>query len=146
MHTTGPDIDQDLPYVTVCTMWYVAPPSPLRPYPKWTVPSTFQERRRGGDKEEDGDVGEEVRFGESEGGRQKGNSGGSGDVISGNKDNDEECRDSKGDADVYSFQGNIFEGYSHRDPENHQNNISASTRRSSLDRNWRPIYPTPGRS
>ena len=110
MHTTGPDIDQDLPYVTVCTMWYVAPPSPLRPYPKWTVPSTFQERRRGGDKEEDGDVGEEVRFGESEGGRQKGNSGGGGDGGNGDEGDDEGFKDGKGnadEADVYLFLGKI---------------------------------------
>ena len=36
---------------------------------------------------------------------------------------DEECKDGKGDADVDFFLGKIFEGYSHRDPKNHQNNI-----------------------
>ena len=37
------------------------------------------------------------------------------------------CKDGKGNADkaaVDSFVGNIVEGYSHRDPENRQNNIS----------------------
>ena len=43
-----------------------------------------------GDEEEDGDVVEEVKFGEIEGGGQKGNSGGGGDGGSGNKDDDEE--------------------------------------------------------
>ena len=42
----------------------------------------------GGDEEEDGDVGEEVKFGENEGGGQKGNSGGGGDGGSGDKEDD----------------------------------------------------------
>ena len=68
---------------------------------------TLQERCHGGDEEEDGNVGEDVRFGESEGGRLKGNSGGGGDGGSDNEDNDEECKDGKGDAAVDSFLGKI---------------------------------------
>ena len=111
----------------VCTKWYVLPPYPKRPYLTWIVPSTSIERRREGGEEEDGDVGKEVRFGESEGGGQKGNIGGGGDGGRGNKDNNEECKDGKGDADeaaVDYFLVNIVEGYSHRGPENHQSNIS----------------------
>ena len=100
MHTTGLDINQDLPFGTVCTTWYIVPPSPPITYPKWAAPSTSQERRLGGDEEEDGDVGKEVRFGESEGGGQKDNGGSGGDGGSGNGDNDEECKDGKGDASV----------------------------------------------
>ena len=64
LYTPVPDLDQDIPYGTVCTMWYVVSPFPTRPYPTWTVMSTSQERRRWGGKEEDGDVGKEVSFGE----------------------------------------------------------------------------------
>ena len=88
---------------------------------------TSQERRRRGDEEEDGDVGKEVRFGESEGGGQKGNSGGGGDGGSDDEDDDGECKYGKGDTDeeaVDSFVGNNSQGYSHRDPENHQNKFS----------------------
>ena len=87
----------------------------------------MRETSRGGGEEDDGDVGEEVKFGESERGGQKGNSGSGGDGGSGDKDNYEECKDGKFDYDeaaVYSFLGNIVEGYYHRDPENSQNNIS----------------------
>ena len=69
----------------------------------------------------------EVKFGESEGGGQKVNCGNGGDGVSSNEDDDEECKDVKGNADkavLDSFLGNIVEGYSYRDPENHQNNIS----------------------
>ena len=83
----------------VCNTWYVVPPSPPRPYPTWTLPSTLRERCRRGDEEEDGDIGKEVKFVESEGGRQKVNSGGSGDDGSGDEYNDEECKDDKGHAD-----------------------------------------------
>ena len=57
-------------------------------------------------------------------GGQKVNSGISGDGGSGDKYDDEECKYVKGNAAVYSFLGKIVEGYSHRDPENHQSNIS----------------------
>ena len=80
------------------------------------------------------------------GGGQKGNIEGGGDGIRGKEDDGEECKDGKVDASADSLLVKIVKGYSHRDPENHQNNISASTRRSSFARNWRPIYPTPGRS
>ena len=73
------------------------------------------------------DVGKQVNFGESEGGGQKGNSDGGGDGGSGNEDDDKERKDGKGDDDeaaVNSFLGKIVQGYSHRDPENHQSNIS----------------------
>ena len=81
-------------------------------------------RRRGGVEEEDRDVGKYFRLGESQGGGKKVNNGGGGDVGSGDEENDDECKDGKGDAAVYSFLGKIVEGYIHRDPENHQNNIS----------------------
>ena len=84
----------------------------------------LRERRRRGDEEEDGDVGEEVRLGESEGDRQTGNIGGGSDGGSCEKENGEECKDIKGDAAVDLFLGKIVEGYNHRDLENHQNNIS----------------------
>ena len=70
----------------------------------------MQERSRGRDEEEDGDVGKEVNFGESEAGGQKSNSDDGGDGGSGDKDDDEECNDGKGDADeaaVDSFLGKI---------------------------------------
>ena len=111
MHTPGPDLERDFPYGTVCTTWYVFPPSPPRPYPTWNLPSTSRDRFRGGGEEEDGDVREEVKFGESKGGGYKGNIGGGGDGGSGEEVDD-------------SFLGKIFEGYSHHDPKNHQNNIS----------------------
>ena len=114
-HTPGPDLDRDLPYSTVCTTWYVVVPYPLRPYPMWIVLSTSPERCRRGDEDEDRYVGKEARFGESEGGGQKGNSGGGGDGGSGGEENDEECKDGKGDAAVDSLLGKIIEGYSHRD-------------------------------
>ena len=85
---------------------------------------TLRQRCCGGDEEEEGDVGEEVRFGESEGGGQKVNIGGGGDGGSGDEDDDEECKYGKGDASVYLFLGKIVKGCSHHDPENHKNNIS----------------------
>ena len=94
-------------------MWYIVPPSPPRPYPTWNVPSTSRERRRGRDEEEYKDVSEGVKFGEIEGGGQKGNCGGSGDGGIGNEDNDEKCKDRKDDAEeasVDSFLGKIAEG------------------------------------
>ena len=118
-HIPGPDLEQDLPYGTFCTTWYVVVPSPPRPYPTWTV-------CHGGDEGENRDVGKEVKFGESKGGGQKGNSGGGGDGGSNDEDNNEECKDGKGDADeadLDSFLGNINKGYSHCEPKNHQNNI-----------------------
>ena len=108
-------------------MWYVVPTYPPRPYPTWTVTSNSRERRCGGDEEQDGIVGEEVKFGESKGGGQKSNSGGSGDGGSNNKDDDEVCKDGKGNSDkaaVDSFLVTIVKGYSHCDTENHQDNIS----------------------
>ena len=59
--------------------------------------------------------------------REAGNICGSGDGGSGSEEDDEECKYGKGDDDeaaVDSFLGNIVKGYSHRDPEKHQNNIS----------------------
>ena len=98
-------------------MWYVVPPSPPRPYPTWTVPLTSREKRRGGGEEEDRDVGEGVKFGESEGGGHKFNSGGSGDGGISYEEDDEECKDVKDDTDkgyVDSFLVNIVEEYSQR--------------------------------
>ena len=72
-----------------------------------------------GGEEEDGGVGEEVKFGESEEGGQKNTSGGIGDGSSGDEDYDEECKDGKGNTDeaaVDSFLGKIVKGCSHRDP------------------------------
>ena len=48
LHTPRLGLDLDLPYGTVCTTLYVVAPSLTRPYTTWTVPSTSQERRRGG--------------------------------------------------------------------------------------------------
>ena len=50
---------------------------------------TSQERRYEGNEEEDGDVGEEFKFGESEGVRKKGNCSHGGDGSSGDEDDDE---------------------------------------------------------
>ena len=55
----------------------------------------------------------------AKGGRQKGNCGGGGDGISGNKDDYEECKGGNGDSDeaaVDLFLVKIVEGYSNHDP------------------------------
>ena len=96
----------------------------MRPDPKWTVTLTSRERRRAGDEEDGRDVGKEVKVGESEEDGQECHSGGGADGSSVDEDDDEECKYVKGNAAVYSFLGKIVEGYSHRDPENHQSNIS----------------------
>ena len=88
----------------------LSPLYPQRPYLTWTVPSTLRERRRGRGEEEDRDVDEEVRFGEIKGGGQKEKIGDSGDGKSGNEEDDEECKDGRGDVDLDSFLGKIAEG------------------------------------
>ena len=102
----------------------------------------------GGDEDEDRDVGKEFKFGESKGGRHKGNSDGGGDGGSGNEENGEESKDGKGNADESAVDpslGKIVEGYSHCDPENHRNNIYRLNKEMALRSKLGPSCSIPGR-